>query len=242
MEIHDGPCGTSQFLHLFPLIHGDLVITGWWGDCETMLKLEPGRVRSLHFNTGPNMLAEDLCWSGEGVFRQNEKNKDQAVSFSAFTYLDSSNSPRFLGSHTLFSVKWFWGSLCYCILKLGWFRAKPISTVIPLAMVIFFFLRVAMWLNLGQWEPITELCSLVVWREVLCFLWTEIQKNAIWVERWRPVWAWSPRSGAKGQREQFGPDDMVWILDFKVTQANKFLFSPLVLLRYHWSTLLYKFK
>lgn len=67
MEINDGPCGTSQFLRLFPFIHGDLVITGWWGDCETKLKLEPGRVRSLYFNTGPSMLDEDLCWSGEGV-------------------------------------------------------------------------------------------------------------------------------------------------------------------------------
>lgn len=199
MEINDGPCGSSQFLHLFPLIHGDLVITGWWGDCETTLKLEPGRVRSLHFNTGPNMLAEDLCWSGEGVFRQNEKNKDQAVSFSAFIYIDSSNSSRFLGSHTLLSVKWFWGSLCYCILKLGWFRVKPISTVIPLAMVIFFFLRVAMWLNLGQWEPKSELCCCVEGSALFpldrnskeCNLGGEVKAClSMEPQKWRAIWSW----------------------------------------------------
>lgn len=91
------------------------------------------------------MLSEDLCWSGEGVFRQNEKNEDQAVSFSTFTLI-SVTAPRFLGCHTLLSVKWFWGCLLSSILKLGQFRAKPISTIVPLAIVIFFF-------NVTQFGP-----------------------------------------------------------------------------------------
>lgn len=135
----EGPCGTNQFLHVLLLTHRDLVPTGErQGDCETKLKLEPGRVRSLHFDTDPYMLEQDLCWSGKVVFRQNEKDKDEAVSQPPFTLIPVTD-PIIFAFHILFSVKWFQGSLLYSILKLGRFRAKPVSIIIPLAIMIFFF-------------------------------------------------------------------------------------------------------
>lgn len=63
-------------------------------------------MRSLDFDTDPYMLEQDLCWSGKVVFRQNEKDKDEAVSQLPFTLIPVTD-PIIFAFHTLLSVKWF---------------------------------------------------------------------------------------------------------------------------------------